>query len=575
MLEVDYLWTEDELLPHEVEQLFPESTISFIILSPNIDQTLSNFIKYMQPWIEQYPWNYSQPEFQAHTTKNIEYIYGELNYHDHSLDMELFIAILMSFTKYEDCFIHLFDSLEIEPILVICHEELSDDLDDVTTTRNRVWLHEDSCVILNRNAADFNNFLPLQNAALQIFKGDYTKSNSLTETLKEKCSIDVGLSHVHDIILNLPLPIAKLVSANPNITARSLKGLENEEEVKPMEFNEGIEVTTPMNSLNLGVMMGIALASGSKDYLSGIFLSGLQKYYESKPEPKIPDNISHSSRYILQDELINRGILEKRVPEDTEFVELISNISAPKMEDEEKYAKNLQNLFETNNFEEIVDPMEDDLDDEESDFSDDELNGFRWKYHDLTSEWISKEKVVSKYQEFKHSIISLTNKFKDEFKNTEFEDFPEFMESEIILEMNQRDGGQIYNDDSDYKSDTPEQFQGDMAFDDYLKFKKKLGQEKANFSDEEDEDAEWEDVDDVDNTDDDDDDDAYDNDIMSDGEDSYGEPYENKPKIEELGEEVNVLDTRLTKDDVDRLAKNLKTLKTSEDKSLESQMKKK
>ncbi|KAI5964643.1 uncharacterized protein KGF55_001712 [Candida pseudojiufengensis] len=582
MLQVDYLWIDDELQPHELEDLFPTSTVTFIIISPNIDQTLSNFIKYMQPWIELYPWSYERPEFQAHTSKSIEYIYGEMKYHGHPEDMELLIAILINFTKYEDCFIHLFDSLEIEPVLVICHETLAEELNDVTTARNRVWIHDDGCVVLNKRN-QFEDYLPLHSAVLQIFDGDYTPNEVLTTEIKEKCSLIRGLSHVHDVTLKLPVPIAKLVSNDTMFAAKALEGLSKLDEVKPLEFDEGVEIKTAMNSMNLGVMLGIALANGGEQHLSGIYLSGLQHFYQGKPDPKIPDTIKQSSRDVLQDELISIGIINSKVSEDLELVEILSSLSES-MDDEEKYAKNLKALFDMNNLEETLNLDEeqvDDDDDDESDFSDDELNEFRWKYHDITSGWIPKEFVASKYQEFKHSILKLTSKFKDEFKNTEFDDFPEFMESEIILEMNSKnnDTDKIYNDDSDYQSDTNE-IHGDMAYGEFIKLRRKMRQDEDvvghQQDEDEEEDEEWEDVnDDNDNDNDAYDGDAYDNDLMND-DDNFEENLETKPQIEVIDEDSqNVLDTRLTKDEVERLTRSLHTLRTSEDESLESSLKKK
>ena len=75
--------------------------------------------------------------------------------------------------------------------------------------------------------------------------------------------------------------------------------------------------------------------------------------------------------------------------------------------------------------------------------------------------------MKSKYNQFKQLVITLVNNFKQEFENTEFDDFPEFMETNVILDLNEG-----YNDDSDYKSDDEGTYQGDMAFEEYVKFKR-------------------------------------------------------------------------------------------------------
>ncbi|KAI5953915.1 hypothetical protein CANMA_004754 [Candida margitis] len=567
MTSTEYLWTDDELQPHEIQSVFEDTTLSFVIISKHIDQTLTNYVKYMEPWM-QYPWNFKRPEYQALTFNVVEYIYGEINYHEHVLDMELFIAILLDFTKYEDCYIHVFDSVTLEPVLATCHDALDEELQDVTTSRNRVWLHDGGCIELTRGG--HGGYLSLQDAIKQIFVGDYKQNSNLAAALKDVCNLTAGLSHVHDVNLNLPAPVAKLATTDPMMISKSLEALEDEEEVKPLYLDGGIDVTVPINSVHFGVLLGIASALGKPQDLSGIVLSGLQKYYQGKEEPKVPDTMKPSSRMVLQEELISRGIISNPVPENTELVEMIANINGPKMEDEQEYAKNLQQVFEEglDDFEDIIDEDEDEAD-EESDLTDDELNEFRWKYYDIASEWIPREQVAQKYQEFKSSVLQSTSKFKDEFKNTEFEDFPEFMESEIILEMS----GNKYNNDSDYQSDTPDTYQGDMAYDEYVEFKNKLRQEGAHFSEEEPEenDADWESVDGDGNDDDSDE-------LLSDSNVDISNKYEQRPTIETLYEEQPLeyegLDPKLSKKEIERLTTTMETLKTSEDNNLESKMKK-
>ena len=580
MTTTEFLWTTDELQPHEIQSVFQDTTLSFIIISKHIDQTLNNYVKYMEPWL-QYPWNYKQPKYQALTFNVVEYVYGELNYHEHVLDMELFIAILLDFTKYEDCYIHVFDSVTLEPVLATCHDELSAELQDVTTSRNRVWLHDGGCIILNR-LSDNGGYLPLQEAIKQIFVGDYKLDENLTLALRQKCKLTTGLSHVHDVTLTLPVPVAKLATADPMIVAKSLEALENEEEVKPLVFNEGMDVTVPINSVHLGVLLGIASALGKPQDLSGIVLSGLLKYYQDKQEPKVPESINPTSRLLLQDELINRGIISDRVAEDTELVEMIADINGPQMEDEEQYAKNLQQVFEEgiddfeDMIEEEVEADEEGDNDTGDDLTDDELNVFRWRYYDISSEWIPRDQVAQKYQEFKSSILQKASIFKEDFKNTEFEDFPEFMELEIILEMS---GGNKYNDDSDYQSDTADTYQGDMAYEEYLEFKNKLRQRGgANFSEQEPEDGDDDDEDDDDWENVDEEDDGDDELLSDESDDDIASRYEQRPVLETLDEEPSLeyerLDPKLTKKEIERLTSTMKELKTSEDTSLELKMKK-
>ena len=633
MYSVEYLWTEDELQPFEIENLFPEGTLTFVIISTNIDQTLSNYIRYMDPWIKQYPWNYKQPDCQARVTHTIEYIYGEFQYHEHTLDMELFLALLLNFTKYDhNCYIHVFDSVEIEPVLVLCHDCIPSHLEDVTSGRNKVWLHQDSVIVLNDHIGEKSGenltkepkaqgeYLPLQRAVRQAFNGDWLRNDEMTNTVKQHCSIETGLSNVHDICLTLPEPVAKVILRDPMMVANSLVALEGVDDMLPIIYDHGVDVTIPVNGINLGVLL--RLASEFEDetginnrlehnaVVGGLILAGLQEYYKNKREPKVPETLVQGLRSILQNELLNRGIINAPVETDEELVNLISGKDAilpGTQDDEEEYARKLQDLFEHGyeNFEDILE--EDEQDDELQDeiFGDDdegvelseELKEFRWKYYDLTSNWLAAEEVRPMFEKVKNSMMEANSNFHQDFKGTEFEDFPAFMELDVILEMAQPSAGSNskangYNDDSDYQSDNGDTYQGDMAYDDYIRLRKKLQTEKHTIHNkkllrDDSSDDDWEDVDD------DDDDNDDENEISNSDSDEYedeelGDVYDETPKIELLGEEGadgdknddeneiidTGLDTKLTKKDIERLTKNMKEMKTSEATSLENAFRK-
>ncbi|KAI3403633.2 hypothetical protein KGF56_003560 [Candida oxycetoniae] len=589
MYSVEYLWTDDDLDPSEYEPLFPIATLSVVVVSRNIDQTLSNYVKYMDPWVNQYPWNYKQPDCQARVTDNIEYIYGEFQHHGHTPDMELFIAMLLNFTKYDtDCFIHVFDSLEIEPILVLCHDCLPDELQSVTGGRNRAWLHNDSVIVLNQHD-DEDRFLMLKRAIYQIFNGDWTRREDLTMAVKTQCSIEKGLGHVHDVTFKLPILPAKVITKDLMMVARSLAALETIEEIQLIEFDDGVDVTVPMNAMNLGTLItlgyqfrndgndeeGEGKGKKSEYIIGGLLLAGLHIYYKGKQLPKVPESITINSRYVLQDELINRGIIEKRVDEEKDLLDLLSNrdFLPNSQDDEEEYAEKLRNIFEQGYenmeavFEEEKEQMEQDDDDDDDDDDDyegiglsEDLKDFRWKYYDMTGKWLSVEEVPKKYEEVKNSMMQSNIDFRHGFKDTEFEDFPEFMESEIVLNMSEEKKEKN-------KCDRGGTHQGDMSYDEYVTLRKTLKKDAAESSGYSDED--WEDIEEEEEEEDDDDD----TDTDSENEELL-ELYDERPKLESLDEnktgDTDEPEMKLSQEEIEQLTKNLQQMQTNDKTNLES-----
>ncbi|CAK9440267.1 uncharacterized protein LODBEIA_P43670 [Lodderomyces beijingensis] len=600
MYQVDYLWTEDEPQPYEIDNLFAEDTLTFVIVSSNIDQTLSNYIKYMDPWIKQYPWNYKQPDCQARVTNSIEYIYGEFQYHEHKLDMELFIALLLNFTKYDhNSFIHVFDSGEIEPVLVLCHDCLPAHLLSVTNGRNKAWLHRDSIVVVNDHIADGQErYLSLDRAVRQLFNGDFSENAEMAQVVKRHCSLGVGLSHAHDLVLKLPRTAAKVVAHDPMMIARSLATLEDMESIQPVSSeaaaaaaaagDDVVEVNVVVNAMNLGVLLRLAgefdgeLNEGGGDrqeLISGLVIAGLQHYYAGKPEPKVPETLVASSRHVLQDELIARGIIDGRIEEDHEVVNVISGVGGMPgtQEDEEAYARKLQTLLEQG-YDDMGGVLDDEEEEEENDDEDEDgvipsdLQEFRWKYYDMTSTWLSEEELKPTYERIRALMMESNVNFHSDFKGTEFEDFPEFMESDIILDMASQPHCEGNHNDNGGDHDDAGVYQGDMAYKDYVKFKKELRKDGSGANlhenDDDDDDDDWEDVD---NDDDDDDDDES----SQDG-DELVEVYDEKqPQLEPLHDLVDSHEhPRLSKEEIERLTKDLQQMRTTDNKNLESLLQK-
>ena len=575
MSSLDYLWTEDYLNSFEIENRFTDTTITFIIVSKDPSTCYDNLIRFSQPWLKSYPWTIDQPSITQQSTNikgtKIDYIYGELNYHEYTPESLLLISILFQFTKYhQDCYIHLFDSITIEPILYYCHDFLPNDLQDINTSINRTWIHDFNIIVLNLHDDRYVNlFIAIQ----QLNNLDYTINHQLREFWHEKIVFDEYLKIVHDVeIVNLPLDIGKLITHDPTMIGKALVALEqvlklekisNGEPPSPSPPLECCDVIVPINDINLATLGSLCISNSDNDIrIRDILAHGLSKWYSdrsnsnsnSEPLPLIPSSIVKISRLDLQKELINRGLLSHIVEEDKDVYQVIANMDTNEttIENEEEFANQLSQILLDKRVQNLIEEEEEDEDKDEDDdddyleLSDDELIDFRNKYYEITNVWLDKDQVKSKYNQFKQLIITLVNNFKQEFENTEFDDFPEFMETNVILDLNEG-----YNDDSDYKSDDEGTYQGDMAFEEYIKFKKKLRKEGGIVgSDNDEEDEDWEDID----NDDDDEDYGYSDDGDSDG--YIEEIYQESPKISEIHDPDPEV--------IERLSNNLRNLQTND-----------
>ena len=163
MVDVDYLWTNEEITSFELSNRFEDTYLTFIIISSD-EQVYQKLTDFMKPWIKHYPWIHSPPTFEQlqHKYKNkhkksitINYIYGELNYHEYYDQSNLFIHILQLFTtKTKNVYIHCFDSVEIQPLLVLCQEIVDDEISNASASQNRVWLHDGNIIMLNSHQDD-------------------------------------------------------------------------------------------------------------------------------------------------------------------------------------------------------------------------------------------------------------------------------------------------------------------------------------------------------------------------------------------------------------------------------------
>ncbi|CAI5756976.1 unnamed protein product [Candida verbasci] len=552
-MSIDYLWTDDELTQFEREALFSDTTFTFTIISKTIDECLLKLNEFFKPWLDEYPWNLNKPKFDKFQyDQEFYYIYGELSYHDYSQDSNLLLAILFLFTKFYDCFIHVWDNELVEPILFHCHEILPENLQDVTTSQNRIWIHDYKCIEINQHT---DNYLNLKRAIYQLSNNDYGINTDITNKIIKFTQLDEYLGDIHDLKLCLPINFAKLVSNEPMLISKCLIELEDIEQFEPLLYNENlVDVTVPVNSMNLGVLLSITHENQLNDFkknASEIIMNGLVKLKNKLTVNEVPNEIKRNSRDKLQNILIDRGLLTHNVDENKEIYDIILNSPKDSIQREEQLAKQLEAIFEegTIHLQEVINEDDWEEEEEEDELTDDELNLFRWKYYDTTSEWIPKKEVKLKYDQFNQSMLKYNEEFKNEFKNTDFEDFPEFLESEVILEMHKPNN--TYNNDSDYENENSQSYEGDMSYSEYLKFKKQLRKnpnETIN-SDTDEDDVDWEDIKDDDDS----------QDVMSDDSQEYIEPYDiDTPRVQELPNFSPEEET------VEGVTENLKNLKTKD-----------
>ncbi|RCK55406.1 hypothetical protein Cantr_04017 [Candida viswanathii] len=554
----DYLWTEDELTSFEIEHRFNDTTITFIIVSQDIPTCLTKLLQFLDPWIKSYPWMIQAPTIAQHqTTYNnltIDYIHGELTYHEYIPESLLLITLLFQFTNHHsDAYIHVFDSVDIEPVLIHCHEFLPNDLQEVGTSIHRVWMHENAVVVLNLHDDRYiNMYVALQ----QLNNADYTRNAALTEYWRLKARMEEYLSNVHDVVIDgLPEDAAKLITNDVNLVSRGLIALEDETRIDRVSVGDGQEgflVSVVMNTMNLGVVL--AICENNPDLTAkDVVVNGLLKYYGALQErPEIPLSVRQVSRYHLQRELINRGLINGYVEENKDAYELFAksfdedDVDADE-EEGERLASRLHEIL--NQSKNILDEEDEDPDYEE--FSDnEELTSFRNKYYEITNVWLDTDEVTEKYERFKNLMLEQVDNFRLDFKNTEFEDFPEFLETNIMLGLEEEDKKKEINDG---------ECQGDMNHEEYVKFKKKLRKEGEIVDDSDDEDDDWEDVDEEDNNDEDDEDEqVYDPVGTDDEEYAYHQttPLAGSPKITEID------DLEIGEPQITELSENLKKLQT-------------
>ncbi|EGW33158.1 uncharacterized protein SPAPADRAFT_60464 [Spathaspora passalidarum NRRL Y-27907] len=82
----------------------------------------------------------------------------------------------------------------------------------------------------------------------------------------------------------------------------------------------------------------------------------------------------------------------------------------------------------------------------------DELEMFRSRYFDASGTWLDEDEVADKYEQFKNGMRAATDL--SAFQDSEFDDFPEFLEREVMLSLK-------YNDDSDYVSEEDDDYVDD------------------------------------------------------------------------------------------------------------------
>ncbi|EER34724.1 predicted protein [Candida tropicalis MYA-3404] len=567
-MSTDYLWTEDELNLYEIENRFNDTTITFIIVSKDIPTCLTKLSQFLDPWIKSYPWIIQPPTItQQQTVFNnltIDYIHGELNYHEYIRESLLLVSLLFQFTKYhKDSYIHIFDSIDIEPLLIHCHDFLPNDLEEVGTSINRVWIHDYSIIVLNLHD---DRYINLYLAIQQLNNQDYTINSAMSEYWKNQSELDEYLKYIHDVkIDNLPKDVGKLITNDVNLLSLSLISLENESKIDKIELHEeedrnnNCSVSIPMNTLNLGVIL--AICQNRPDLTAkDVIVNGLLKFYNDlNVKPEIPSDIKQVSRYDLQKELINRGLIDHEVGENKDAYELFSSSfdkdDEEEVEEEEKLASQLNEIL--NISKNILEEEDEEIDDEEDDPDYDEFDGnerlmeFREKYFEITDIWLDKDKTIEFYDKFKLSMLNQVETFRLDFKNSEFEDFPEFLETNVILG--------IEEEEKERKRHEIGEYQGDMNYAEYMKFKKKLRKQGDIVDDSDDEDSDWEDIDD--DQEEDEEEQKEEEQIDSDDEDdefAYHQttPLSQSPKITEID------DSEINEPQIVELSENLKNLQT-------------
>ncbi|CCE83436.1 Piso0_004011 [Millerozyma farinosa CBS 7064] len=241
----EFVWDEPSVENVSYQLIFSENTAVFEIFSLKDDINIirDELNDHLKPFLDFYPWSNLPPSFSVYKKGDVPYIYGELTYDLNINDEWVITALLWSFSKkFNDIFIHVFDSSDFEFLLVeaaeLCPEWL-----EPSNAFNRIWINSGTILLINPDKR--SDALKLNEALSDLFDANFQKYKAISEFYTSKFDgilgkyyfdlvyeVDVLLSdHAFSLICHYPWLISKSISEfsrtgiiNPKNSERKWRG---------------------------------------------------------------------------------------------------------------------------------------------------------------------------------------------------------------------------------------------------------------------------------------------------------------------------------------------------------------
>lgn len=414
----------------EVKYTFTQGATSFIIVDfHNLNECFQKLKLHLHPFIKYYPWVTSSPilELGTHTFTNkngvlqsIDYIHLYIINNEEYFDENLLLQLLIDFsTLNKSCFIHSWNSIEYEVLLIHTFDAAPDHLLDRNASMNKTWLKSGDLIILNDHES--SNFLPLTRAINQLQNSDYSINPQMTSKLLKAIPKDFNLSNIYDISLKLTNKDYNFILQNPSLISKCI--INHNDDFIDQDILECLEsVTIPIHAVRLSEIYLQLLHHkdiSPGEIASKIITRGLMEFTTDSISSDIELHESTFSRDYLQNELIGQGILSKPIPAD------------------------LQEFFKSFDFDGLDNDQENALVEEFSGFMDNKSNVDKiLKETDILEETDS---------DLSSDEVDINTQLQD-LDKSEFKDFLNY----IIENENQGKDKKRkqYNNDSDYQSDS-------------------------------------------------------------------------------------------------------------------------
>ncbi|KAK6465355.1 hypothetical protein DFJ63DRAFT_18842 [Scheffersomyces coipomensis] len=370
-LDDSYLWETRLIDPKDLEYTFPKPTLSFVIFRNNncketieaLYNELDNLLKILR---HHYPFRCDLPqiEIKKHKYKKsskkkemISYIYGQLTYDDSTIDENIMHDLIFKFCSNHLVFAKVFNSESFESLLVKYYDEgLNDDLLDSMKSINRVWIVGDKIVTIKDSEEDEEDkhadILPLATAIGYMKKGEFTsdhilETNDILSRKKFETSPFDDLQYVIDVDTVMDDPGVPLFNMSPYMIPTAItkfinKGFTLKDAVqfdpaerKPKPFKFSIGYLSYCELLALHTKRQQELKNEGKDPNSITFeiavyqiISTGMVYVAGQDPDKITESNKDNAAYThifntrnhLQDKLIQKGYLNKRIPPTEDFL---------------------------------------------------------------------------------------------------------------------------------------------------------------------------------------------------------------------------------------------------------------